>query len=202
LLSRLKRFWSFPQYVIGISTANACRTLVRINQQPEKNMSTLREAFIETLKDTYDAEHQIIEALPKVIEHVEDEDLQEALESHLEETRKHAKRLEQVFEAFRETPKRKECAGMAGLIAEGEVVMEEDEGEAATILALQKVEHYEIAAYGALVSWAKLLKQQKAATILQETLAEEKEADEKLNDIAESIINLEEQSEGEQRKAA
>lgn len=165
-------------------------------------MSTLREAFIETLKDTYDAEHQIIQALPKVIKHVEDDDLQEALESHLEETRKHAKRLEQVFENLDEAPKRKKCAGMAGLIAEGEEVMEEDEGEAATILALQKVEHYEIATYGALVSWAKLLKEQKVATILQETLGEEKEADEKLNDIAESVINLEEQNEGEQKKAA
>lgn len=195
-------FGVFLNMSFGTSAAKACRTLESINQQPEVIMSTLREAFIETLKDTFDAEHQIIQALPKVIEHVENDDLREALESHLEETGQHAKRLEQVFETLRETPQRKNCAGMAGLIAEGEEVMEEDEGEAAIILALQKVEHYEIAAYGALVSWSKLLKEQKAATILQETLGEEKEADEKLNDIAENVINLEEQSEGEERKAA
>ncbi|HEY1787431.1 MAG TPA: DUF892 family protein [Verrucomicrobiae bacterium] len=165
-------------------------------------MSTLREAFIETLKDTYDAEHQIIEALPKVIENIESDELKEALESHLEETKQHVKRLEQVFGFMDESPKRKKCNGMAGLITEGEEVMEEEEGEAAMILALQKVEHYEIAAYGALVSWAKFLDEEKAATVLQETLTEEKDADQKLNDIALDIVNLEEGGETEQRKAA
>jgi ferritin-like metal-binding protein YciE len=165
-------------------------------------MSTLREAFIETLKDTYDAEHQILKALPKVIKHVEDDQLREALESHLEETQQHVKRLEQVFAIFEESPKRKKCNGMAGLISEGDEVLEEKQGEAALILALQKVEHYEIAAYGALVSWANLLEEDQAATTLQETLEEEKNADDKLNDIAEEIINLDENDEGEQRKAA
>lgn len=165
-------------------------------------MSTLREAFIETLKDTYDAEHQIIKALPKVIEKVQDEELRDALESHLEETEEHAKRLEQVFEVFGQSPKRKKCNGMAGLIAEGEEVIKEGQGEAALILALQKVEHYEIAAYGALVSWANLLKEEKASNVLEETLGEEKDADEKLNDIAQNAINLNESGEGEQRKAA
>jgi ferritin-like metal-binding protein YciE len=167
-------------------------------------MSTLREAFIETLKDTYDAEHQILKALPKVIKKVEDDQLREALESHLEETQQHAKRLEQVFESFGESPKRKKCNGMAGLITEGDEVIEEEQGEAALILALQKVEHYEIAAYGALISWAKLLEEDDAATTLQDTLDEEKSADEKLNDIAEEIINQQENSEGEdeKRKAA
>jgi ferritin-like metal-binding protein YciE len=167
-------------------------------------MSTLREAFIETLKDTYDAEHQILKALPKVIKKVETDDLREALESHLEETEQHAKRLEQVFEIFEESPKRKKCNGMAGLITEGQEVLDEDEGEAALILALQKVEHYEIAAYGALVAWAKILEEEDAANTLQETLNEEKGADKKLNDIAQNIINLEEEreDESEQRKAA
>lgn len=166
-------------------------------------MSTpLHETFIETLKDTYDAEQQIIKALPKVIKQVESDDLKQALESHLEETREHAKRLERVFEMFDEKPKAKKCAGMAGLITEGEEVMSEEEGEAATILALQKVEHYEIAAYGALVSWAKLLKEEEASDILDQTLNEEKEADEKLNEIAENIINMEESGGEEQRKAA
>ncbi len=165
-------------------------------------MSTLREAFIETLKDTYDAEHQILKALPKVIKDVETDELREALEAHLEETQDHAKRLEEVFGIFKETPKRKKCSGMEGLIAEGEEVMDEDEGEAAMILALQKVEHYEIAAYGALVSWAKLLKEEKASTILQETLTEEKDADGKLNDIAGDIVNLEEEQAEQRKKAA
>lgn len=165
-------------------------------------MSTLREAFIETLKDTYDAEHQILDALPNVIRNVETEELREALETHLEETQQHAKRLEEVFGMFKESPKRKKCSGMEGLIAEGEEVMDEDQGEAAAILALQKVEHYEIAAYGALISWAKLLKEEKASAILQETLNEEKEADEKLNDIAGDIVNLEEGQTELRKKAA
>jgi len=166
-------------------------------------MSTLREAFIETLKDTYDAEHQILKALPKVIKNAKSEELKEALQSHLEETQEHAKRLEQVFGIFDESPKRKKCNGMAGLITEGQEVLDEEEGEAALILALQKVEHYEIAAYGALVSWANILEESEAANILKETLSEEKHADEKLNDIAEKINSEEEkEDESEQRKAA
>lgn len=166
-------------------------------------MSTLREAFIETLKDTYDAEHQILKALPKVIKNVESDELREALESHLEETQQHVKRLDEVFGIFNESPKRKKCNGMAGLIMEGEEVLDEEEGESALILALQKVEHYEIAAYGALISWANVLEEEKAATTLEETLDEEKNADEKLNDIAQEIINVEEdqdQSEQEEEK--
>ena len=167
-------------------------------------MSTLHEAFVETLKDTYDAEHQILKALPKVIKNVEDDDLREALEAHLEETKEHAKRLEQVFGIFEEAPKRKKCNGMAGLLTEGEEVMDEEEGESALILALQKVEHYEIAAYGALVAWAKVLEEDKAVTILQQTLGEEKNADKKLNDIAGDVVDAEaeQDDEAEQRKAA
>lgn len=166
-------------------------------------MSTLREGFIETLQDTYDAEHQILKALPKVIKKVENEELKEALESHLEETQGHIKRLEHVFEIFDESPKKKKCNGMAGLITEGQEVLDEEEGEAALILALQKVEHYEIAAYGALVSWANILEESEAANVLKETLNEEKHADEKLNDIAEEINSAEEsEDDSEQRKAA
>lgn len=165
-------------------------------------MSTLRETFIETLKDTYDAEHQILKALPKVIKHVENDELKSALESHLEETQQHAKRLEQVFEIFDEAPKREKCNGMAGLITEGQEIIDEEEGEVALILALQKVEHYEIAAYGALVEWAKLLEDEKVSAILKETLGEEKAADKKLNDIAQETVNLEENDQTEQRKAA
>jgi ferritin-like metal-binding protein YciE len=165
-------------------------------------MSTLREAFIETLKDTYDAEYQIIKALPNVISKVETDGLREVLENHLEETQEHAKRLEQIFKILDESPKRKKCKGMEGLIAEGEEVMDEDEGEAAMILALQKVEHYEMAAYGALAAWANILNEEEAASLLEQTLAEEKQADEKLNDIAQETINPEEDDDSDERKAA
>lgn len=166
-------------------------------------MSKLHEAFIETLKDTYDAEHQILKALPKVIKNVQDDELREALESHLEQTEQHAKRLEQVFEIFDESPKRKKCNGMAGLLEEGDEVIKEEQGESALILALQKVEHYEIAAYGALAAWARLLEKEEAVTLLEDTLGEENDADEKLNDIAEETVNSEEAGgESEQRKAA
>ncbi len=165
-------------------------------------MSTLREAFIETLKDTYDAEYQIIKALPNVISKVETDGLREILENHLEETQEHAKRLEQVFKVLDESPQRKKCKGMEGLIAEGEEVMDEEEGEAAMILALQKVEHYEMAAYGALAAWANILNEEEAASLLEQTLAEEKQADEKLNDIAQETINSEEDEDSDERKAA
>jgi ferritin-like metal-binding protein YciE len=165
-------------------------------------MSTLHVTFIETLKDTYDAEQQIIKALPKVIKHAESDELRQALENHLEESKEHSERLEQVFEMFDEKPGAKKCAGMAGLIAEVEEVMNEGKSEAAMMLALQKVEHYEIAAYGALVSWAKLLHEEEASDILEETLAEEIETDEKLNDLPENILNMGESGDEEQRKAA
>lgn len=165
-------------------------------------MSTLRETFIETLKDTYDAEHQILKALPKAIKYAETDELKNALESHLKETQEHVTRLEQVFKACDESPKRKKCNGMAGLLTEGQEIIDEDEGETALILALQKVEHYEIAAYGALVEWAKLMADRKSSSVLEETLGEEKAADEKLNDIAQDTVNLEEDDQTEQRKAA
>lgn len=165
-------------------------------------MSTLREAFIETLKDAYDAEHQILKALPNVIEMIEDDGLRNTVEAHIKETQEHAKRLEQVFEILGESPKRKECKGMAGLIAEGEEAMAEEEGDAALVLTLQKVEHYEIATYGALVSWAKLMDEEKAASILEKTLTEEIDTDEKLTDIAMVIINIDESGGKDQREAA
>lgn len=161
-------------------------------------MSALRETFVEELKDIYDAEHQIIKGLPKAIKAAEHEELKEALESHLEETREHVNRLEKVFKTFDTSPKRKKCKGMEGLIAEGEQVMQE-EGDAGLIAAMQKVEHYEMAAYGSLAAWAKMLDEEDAVTTLEETLNEESEADEKLTTIAEDIINPEE---GEEEQEA
>jgi ferritin-like metal-binding protein YciE len=175
-------------------------------------MTTLRETFIETLKDTYDAEHQIIMAFPKIIKSVENDHLRAAVETHLAETEQHAQRLEQVFKIVGAKAEGSKCHGMAGLITEGQGVMEEDEGEVATILALQKVEHYEIVTYttlvswaklltqtqsdkspytcGSLFSWAKLLDEQKASIILENTLVEEIAAHKKLTGIAQEIIDL------------
>jgi len=160
-------------------------------------MSDLRETFIEELKDLYDAEKQITKALPKMAKAAEHEELKEAFETHLEETQGHIERLEKVFELFDETPKGKKCKAMEGLVAEGKELIDEEEGDAAFICAAQKVEHYEIASYGSLISWARLLGEDEAADLMEETLGEEEQTDEKLTEVAESTINVEE-AEGEE----
>ncbi|HYG21601.1 MAG TPA: ferritin-like domain-containing protein [Verrucomicrobiae bacterium] len=167
-------------------------------------MSDLRETFIEELKDLYDAEKQITKALPKMAKAAEHEELKEAFETHLEETEAQIERLERVFELFDETPKGKKCKAMEGLIAEGKELIEEESGDAALICAAQKIEHYEIASYGSLVSWARLLGEDEAADVLEETLSEEEQTDEKLTDVAESAINVEEAEgdEGEEEEEA
>ena len=166
-------------------------------------MSTLRETFLEELADLYDAEKQIIKALPKMAKAAEHEELKRAFEMHLEETEEHVQRLERVFEVFGEQARGKKCKGMKGLLEEGEELIKEDEGDAALICAAQKVEHYEIAAYGSLHSWAKLLGEEDAADLLDETLEEEKATDEKLTETAEQSINIEEsQEEGRQEQHA
>src|SRR5436190_23957113 len=155
-------------------------------------MNELRETFIEELKDLYDAEKQLLKALPKMAKAAEHEELKDAFETHLQETQEHVRRLEQVFKLMDQAPKGKKCKAMQGLVEEGEELIREEEGDAALICAAQKVEHYEIAAYGSLCSWAKLLSENEAAEILGETLEEEKAADEKLTGIAESAINPDE----------
>ena len=160
-------------------------------------MSTLRQSFINELEDLYDAENQLLKALPKMAEAAENDELKAAFRDHEGQTREQIKRLGKVFEVFGETPKRKKCKGMAGLIAEGEDLIQEEEGDAALIGAAQKAEHYEISAYGTLAAWATALQEQNAVSLLQETLAEETETDEKLTSIAESVVN-EEEIEGEE----
>jgi ferritin-like metal-binding protein YciE len=160
-------------------------------------MSQLRDTFVEELKDLYDAERQLLKALPKMAKAAQDDELRSAFESHLEETEEHVNRLEKVFQVMDEPAKAKKCKAMQGLIQEGEELIKNDEGDAALICAAQKVEHYEIASYGSLESWAKLLGEDEAARLLEQTLGEEKAADEKLTGIAESSINPEE-SEGEE----
>jgi len=161
-------------------------------------MSTLRETFIEEIADLYDAEKQLLKALPKMAKAAGHEELKSGFETHLEETQTHVERLEEVFEAFGEKPRAKKCKGMQGLIQEGEDLIKKDEGDAALICAAQKVEHYEIAAYGSLKSWAELLDQEDAAALLDETLNEEKATDDKLTQVAESVINAEEKEEEEE----
>lgn len=159
----------------------------------EKLMSTLalRDLYLEELKDLYDAETRLIKALPKMAGAAESAELRQGFESHLEQTKQHALRLEQIFERMGKEPKRKKCAAMIGLIQEGDDLMGEDyeDGvkDAALISAAQRVEHYEMAAYGCVRTWAGLLGDSKAKALLEQTLSEEKETDQKLNQLSETI---------------
>jgi ferritin-like metal-binding protein YciE len=156
---------------------------------------TLHKAFIEELRDIYDGEKQLTKALPKMAKAANSPELRAAIESHLEETRQQIQRLEQVFASIEEKPRGKHCDGIAGIIEEGQAVMDEDFDEstadACLIGAAQRVEHYEMATYGTLVAWARAMGHEEAADLLQETLDEEKAADEKLNSLAEGGINEE-----------
>lgn len=157
------------------------------------DVGTLHDAFIDELRDAYDAEKQLVKALPKMAKAASSTDLREAFEVHLEETRGQIERLEQVFEGLDEKVRGKHCDGIAGIIEEGKAVMEEDFDEttmdACLIAGGQRAEHYEMAAYGTLVAWARAMGHTEAADLLQETLDEEKAADEKLSALAEGGIN-------------
>jgi len=154
---------------------------------------TLHDAFIEELRDLYDAERQLTKALPKLARAATSSTLRDAFESHLDETRGHIDRLAQIFQAMDEKPRGKHCDGIAGIVDEGEIMMGEDFDEATMdaclIAAGQRAEHYEIAAYGTLIAWAKVMRQDEAVRLLQQTLEEEKAADEKLSSLAEGGIN-------------
>ncbi len=161
-------------------------------------MANLKETFLDELKDIYDAEHQLVKGLPKMAKAAENEELQAAFEEHLTETEAQIERLDRVFEAIDEKPSRKTCKAMKGLLEEAKELIEEDAGDAALIAGAQKVEHYEIATYGSLAAWARLMQNDEAAELLEETLDEEKSADEKLTEIAESAVNIEENEEEEE----
>ena len=154
-------------------------------------VNSLQGLYVDELKDLYDAENQIIKALPKMIDAASSEELQNALTEHLEVTREQAKRIEQIFQNMGEKLKAEKCKGMEGVIKEGAEILSEDMDEnvkdAAIISAAQRVEHYEMAGYGTVRTWANLLGESEAEELLQETLDEEKEADEKLNQLAEQI---------------
>jgi ferritin-like metal-binding protein YciE len=154
-------------------------------------MKTLRDLYVDQLRDLYNAENQLVKALPKMADAASSATLKKALESHLEETKGHAERLEQIFEALGESPKGKTCKAMKGLVEEGAEAIEEDASpdvkDAGIIAAGQRVEHYEMAGYGCVHNYAQLLGENKAATLLQKTLDEEGAADKKLTQIAKKI---------------
>jgi len=182
------------------------RRAIKLNNQTGENMKldTLKKLYVEELRDVYNAEQQLVKALPKMAKAASSDELREALELHLDETKGHVERLDQIFESLDESAKGKTCKAMKGLIEEGSEILEE-KGEdsvldAGIIAAAQKVEHYEIATYGTLRTWADLLNQDEAAGLLQETLDEEGEADKKLNELAEEIVNPEALLEGEEQE--
>ena len=156
---------------------------------------TFHNAFLDELRDIYDAEKQLTKALPKMAKAASSAELRTAFESHLEETRGHVTRLEEVFASLDEKVRGKHCDGIAGIIEEGKSVMEEDFDDATMDACLiaggQRAEHYEMAAYGTLVAWARTMEHSEAADLLQMTLDEEKAADEKLSSLAEGGINQE-----------
>jgi ferritin-like metal-binding protein YciE len=151
----------------------------------------LKELYVDELKDLYSAESQLVKALPKLAKAAASEELRAGFEEHLEQTKGHVQRLEQIFEMLNESPKGKKCKGMEGLIEEGSEIMEEGFEDAlldsALIGAAQRVEHYEIAAYGTVRSFAEELGESEHASLLAETLEEEKETDEKLSELAKQI---------------
>lgn len=166
--------------------------------------TALMELYVDELKDLYDAESRLVKALPKVAKAATSQKLRSAVEEHLEQTKGHVDRLKEIFDNLGEKASGKKCAGMVGILKEGEELMDEDfEGEvmdAALISAAQRVEHYEIAAYGCVRAWAGLLGENEAGSLLEKTLEEEKETDEKLTQLAEEInVQAKEQgSEGEE----
>ena len=173
-------------------------------------VESLNELFVEQLRDLYDAENQLIKALPKMAEGANSDELRQGFEEHLEQTKGHAQRIEQIFEQLGEKVKGKKCKGMEGLIKEGSETLEEDISDenvqdAAIIAAAQRVEHYEIAGYGTVRTFANLLGQDEAASLLEQTLEEERETDAKLTQLAEAInvaaekVDMTNEHEGEKK---
>lgn len=167
--------------------------------QGEEMSNDLHELFLSELADIYNAEQQLTKALPKMAKAAKTDELRDAFQQHLEETENHVSRLEQVFESLGASMKRKKCKGMEGLVEEGEEVVSEQKNtsalDAGLIISAQKVEHYEIAAYGSLCAWAEQMGHTQALELLRDTLDEEKAADEKLTEIAETVANTQAEQE-------
>ena len=159
------------------------------------SLDTLEKLYISELRDLYSAENQLLKALPKMAKGASSPDLKDAFQKHFEQTKGHVERLEELFEQLDESPKGKTCQAMKGLIEEGSEILKEEGEEsvldAGMIVAAQKVEHYEIASYGSVRTFANLLGQDEAARLLQSTLDEESETNEILNRLAETVVNPE-----------
>ena len=158
-------------------------------------LDDLKDLYIEQLRDLYNAENQLVEALSKEIEASSHGELRQAFEAHLEETREHVSRLEEIFGNLGEDPSGEKCEAMEGLIKEAKELLEKDADvdvlDAGLIAAAQRVEHYEIAGYGTVRTYAERLNRQDDADLLSRTLQEEEAADEKLTQIAENVVNPE-----------
>jgi len=158
-------------------------------------ITTMEELFIDELRDLYDAETQLTKALPKMAKAASSDELRNAFEEHLEQTENQVERLKRIFELSSEKPTGRKCAAMAGLIKEGDAMVSHSDDtpvrDAGLIAAAQKVEHYEISGYGSARTHAELLGNDEAVRLLEETLREEKETDEKLTELAQSMINEE-----------
>ena len=157
-------------------------------------LDSLETLYIEELRDLYNAENQLLKALPKMAKGAASPELKLAIEDHLEQTKEHVERLDEIFEKLDKKPTGKTCKAMKGLIEEGSEILE-DEGEdsvldAGIIAAAQKVEHYEIASYGTVRAFADMLGEEDAAELLQQTLDEEGETDKRLTELAEEIVNV------------
>jgi len=168
-------------------------------------LDSLQDVYVAELKDLYSAENQLLKALPQMAKAASTDELREAFEEHLEETKVHVQRLEDLFEKLGASPKGKKCKAMEGLIAEGKELLEEEDADpaaldAALICAAQKVEHYEMASYGCVRTFARLLGDEDAANLLQETLDEEGAADKRLTEIAEGLVN-EDAADGENEES-
>lgn len=157
-------------------------------------MNSLRDLYVEQLRDLYSAETQLVDALPKMIEKTSHSELKQALRNHLEETRTHVERLERIFQSLDERPGGETCQAMKGLIKEGEEIIkkrgDDDVRDAGIIAAAQRVEHYEIAGYGTVATYAEMLNRMEDHRILGETLADEKNTDQLLNRIALQVVNI------------
>ena len=169
-------------------------------------LDSLRTLWIEEMRDLYNAENQLLKALPKMAKKASTPELKEAFESHLEETQTHIERLDEIFVKLGKKPTGKTCKAMKGLIEEGSEMMKEEGPEsvidAGLIAAAQRVEHYEMAGYGVVRTFASVLGEDEAQDLLQETLDEEGAADEKLTEIAEGFVNEEADEEEEAATAS
>src|ERR1700720_4794138 len=158
-------------------------------------LDSLKKLYLEELRDLYSAEMQLVKALPKMVKGASSAELKEAFEGHLEQTKEHVERLNEIFDRLDEKPTGKTCKAMKGLIEEGSEMLREEGAEsvidAGLIGAAQRVEHYEIASYGTARTFAKLLGEEDAAELLQQTLDEEGETDKELSELAERIVNEE-----------